>query len=99
MHRHGRARGVKCPRELVLARYYFHLRDHKDRLLDPQGQLVDEPELLPQIALAEARAIISADALQGEINLDQRLEIEDEDGRIVHMLRFGDAVQIVGYGR
>ena len=75
-------------------RYYFHLRDHEERLLDPQGRSIDSPDEIPQIALDEARGIISQDALTGNLDLRQRLEIEDEHGAIVHSLHFGDAIRI-----
>jgi len=47
------------------------------------------------MALKEARAVISQEALEGEINLGQRIEIEDEAGNLVHSLSFADAVRII----
>ncbi|HWU74292.1 MAG TPA: hypothetical protein VN137_12475 [Sphingomonas sp.] len=76
-------------------RYYFHLRDGAERLLDPQGSDIEDPAQLERMALKEARAVISQEALEGEINLQQRIEIEDETGRLVHSLSFADAVRIV----
>ena len=75
--------------------YFFHLRDGVDVLLDPDGrQLVD---LAAAIAatLVEARSIIGADALLGTIMLEQRIDVEDELGAIVHSLAFEDAVHVV----
>lgn len=78
-----------------MVRYYFHLRDGVERLLDPQGADVDDPARLARMALKEARAVIAQEALEGEINLQQRIEIEDEGGTLVHSLSFADAVRIV----
>ena len=78
-----------------MVRYYFHLRDGGERLLDPQGTDIDDPAQLERMALREARAVISQEALEGKINLQQRIEIEDETGRLVHSLSFADAVRIV----
>jgi len=74
--------------------YYFHLRDGADVLLDPDGRmLIDMPAVLAA-ALLEARAIIGADARGGKIALDQRIDVEDALGVIVHSLPFEKAVQI-----
>ena len=77
-----------------MACYYFHVRDHKELLDDPEGREVELSEV-PALALAEARALISAEAREGRINFAQRIEVEDEQGKIVHRLAFADAVTIV----
>ena len=77
-----------------MAHYYFHLRDDGERLLDPQGLWIEDAAQIAQVALREVRSLISQEALQGEINLDQRLEVEDDRGKLVHVLRFADAVRV-----
>lgn len=74
---------------------YFHLRDGHDLLLDPEGREIDGREAIATAALAEARAIIGDDATAGRINLDQRIDVEDEQQNVVHSLRFIDAIEIV----
>ena len=74
--------------------YYFHLRNGPDALLDPEGQMLIDMTAVIAAALREARAIIGADALEGKIALDQRIEVEDALGAIVHSLQFEEAVQI-----
>ena len=81
-----------------MPQYYFHLRDHKERLLDPQGREIRSPDDIPKIALNEARGIMSQDVLTGKLDLRQRLEVEDKLGRIVHSLRFSDAIKIINGG-
>lgn len=78
-----------------MGRYYFHLRDHCERLLDPHGQEIGDPANIPEIALKQARSLLSHDALAGEIDLRSRIEIEDEDGKIIHILQFEDAIRII----
>ena len=78
-----------------MPQYYFHLRDHTERLLDPEGRTIDDPKDIPLVALREVRGVISQDALTGKIDLSQRLEVEDENGKIVHSLAFEDAIKIV----
>jgi hypothetical protein len=74
--------------------YYFHLRDGTDTLLDADGRVLPNIGSVIALALAEARAIIGADALEGRIELAQRIDVEDEQGTLVHRLEFEDAVQI-----
>lgn len=76
--------------------YFFHLRDGDDVLLDPDGQQFPSIEAMIAATLYEGRDIIASDARSGRINFDQRLEIEDESGRIVHRLELSDAVAISG---
>jgi hypothetical protein len=77
-----------------MPRYFFHLRDHTERLIDPQGQMIDNPEAIAEAALFEARSILSHEVLSGSMNLDQRIEVEDRAGNVVHTLNFRDAVTI-----
>ena len=77
-----------------MPRYFFHLKDHTEKLLDPQGRVIDSFEDVPRVALNEARAIVADEALSGVINLNQRIEVEDQNGTIVHSLPFEEVVQI-----
>jgi hypothetical protein len=76
-----------------MARYYFHLCDGTDVLLDPDGRDLEEGSVTAA-ALAEARAMIAADALEGHVRLDQQIEVHDASGAIVHRLPFEDAVVV-----
>jgi hypothetical protein len=75
--------------------YYFHLRDGEDVVLDPDGRELNDEAAIASAALAEARAIIADDARSGTIMLDQRIDVEDPEGHVVHQLYFGAAVQII----
>ena len=76
--------------------YFFHLRDGEDVLLDPEGRQFPSIDALIAATLYEARDVVATDAKSGRINLAQRLEIEDDQGVIVHRLRLKDAVDIQG---
>ena len=69
--------------------YYFHLRDGHDTLLDPDGRNLESPDAI-------ARALISDEVRLGRIHLDQRIDVEDADGQVVHSQPFDGAVEIVG---
>jgi len=72
--------------------YLFHLRDGSDVLIDPDGRSLPDLDAVAAAALREARAIVSADALGSTINLLLEIEVEDENGVIVHRLDLRDAV-------
>ena len=76
--------------------YFFHLRDGEDVLLDPEGRAFPSMEAVVAATLYEGRDVIATDAKSGRINLAQRLEIEDDQGKIVHTLRLNDAVVVNG---
>ena len=74
--------------------YYFHLSDGHQALIDPEGREVAEFSEIAGLALKEARAMISQDALGGRINLNQFIEVRDQSGKLVHQLPFREAVTI-----
>lgn len=77
-----------------MPRYYMHLVDSVDILLDPDG--IEVPfEDIAKKAMASARDCIAGDAKDGRIDLRYRIDVYDEDERIVHSLRFADAVEVV----
>lgn len=76
-----------------MTRYFFHLRDGTDTLLDAEGVEL-APSAVPPAALRAARDCIAHDALAGRINLKQQITVEDEAGAAVHVIEFVDAVEI-----
>ena len=81
--------------EAVVALYYFHLSDGHQALIDPEGREVADFSLIAGLALGEARAMISQDAVGGRIMLNQYIEVRDKSGKLVHQLPFRDAVTII----
>jgi len=79
--------------------YFFHLRDGEDVLLDPDGRDLSDDAAAAESALGEARSLLSHELLTGVIHLDQRIDVEDRGGRVVHTLFFADAIRIVGRDR
>jgi hypothetical protein len=78
-----------------VAKFYFHLRDGVDILIDEEGRQLDSVEAVTDVALREARSIISCDAIEGHIRLDLRIDVEDASGVVVHSLAFMEAIVIV----
>lgn len=79
-----------------MARFFFHLSDGTDVMIDAEGQEIADSAQIGIHALKEARAMISQEALGGRINLNQYSQVRDEAGKLVHQLAFRDAVTIIG---
>jgi hypothetical protein len=77
-----------------VALYFFHLCDGRDTLLDGEGREIADIASINQVALTEARAMISQDALGGKILLGQFIEVRNDTGKLIHKLSFHDAVTI-----
>jgi len=77
-----------------MALYFFHLCDGHESLIDPDGREVADESQLGALALKDARAIVSHDALTGTIRLNLWIEVRDSDGKLVLRVPFSDAVTI-----
>lgn len=74
--------------------YYLHLRDGVDELLDPDG--INMPaDAVPGFALRAARDCIAGDVMNGRIEFKYRIDVEDENGNVVHSVPFAEAIEIV----
>ena len=78
-----------------MPRYYFHLRDGMDVLLDPEGRDVSSLAQVESQTLIEAREIIAHEAREGLVKLSYHLDVQDASGAVVHRLEFEDAVEII----
>ena len=78
-----------------MARYFMHLRDGSDELLDPEG--VEYPDLnaLRKAVLVAARDLMKGDVGEGVLDFRFRIDAEDETGEIVYTLAFKDALHII----
>jgi len=76
-------------------RYFMHLVHSVDILLDPDGLML-EPEVMPEVALRQARDCMAGDVQDGRLDLHYRIDVHDEGGDLVHSLPFADALEIVG---
>jgi hypothetical protein len=77
-----------------MARYFLHLKDSTDCVLDPEGMEMGE-DAVAGIALAAARDCIAGDVKEGRIDLHYRIEVFTDKGDLVHVLQFADAVEMV----
>jgi len=78
-----------------MPRYFLHLRDGTEELLDPEGSELDSLEALRKSVLVTVRDLMAGDMRQGVLDLRFRIDAEDADGVIVYTLPFKHAVNII----
>jgi hypothetical protein len=78
-----------------MARYFMHLRDSIDELLDPEGREFATMETLREAVLFSARDLIAGDIRNGVVDFRYRIDAEDEQGTIVYSLPFKHAFNII----
>ncbi|KFG88913.1 hypothetical protein BV98_003313 [Sphingobium herbicidovorans NBRC 16415] len=78
-----------------MARYHFHLLDRSGMLSDEEGVALDSLADALRLALANARALMSADVANGVIDLNGAIQVTDDQSRTLLILPFEDAVTLV----
>lgn len=78
-----------------MARYFMHLRDSTDELLDSEGVELVDLEAVRQNVMAAARDILAGDLRNGVVDLRYRIDAENEGGAIVYTLPFKHAFSII----
>ncbi|HEY8591915.1 MAG TPA: hypothetical protein VIL42_03510 [Sphingomicrobium sp.] len=78
-----------------MTRYFMHLRDGTDELLDPEGREFASLAALRDAVLFTARDLLVGDIRDGLLDLRFRIDAEDEGGAIIYTLPFEHAVNII----
>ncbi len=76
-------------------RYFFHFRNHTDRIIDPEGIELPSIDAAKSEALRAARDILSHEIRIGVIDLRSRIDVEDGDSRVLHSLPLKDAFKVI----
>jgi hypothetical protein len=76
-----------------MPRYFFHLRDGVDEVLDPDGIQMPADAVIGA-ALIQARDCMAGDVKQGRLDLHCRIDVHADDGKLVHSLSFADALEV-----
>ena len=77
-----------------MPRYHFNIRNGYGFTLDEEGlDLSSENDARVQ-ALRGARSLISAEVMEGRLDLDGQIEVTDEQNDAVMTVRFSDAVRV-----
>ena len=78
-----------------MARYFMHLRDGSEQLLDPEGLEYSSLEAMRKATLVAARDLMTGDVRDGVIDFRFRIDVETEAGEIVYSLPFKHALSII----
>lgn len=78
-----------------MARYFLHLRDSVDELIDSDGRDYVNLEALKEAVMITARDLMAGDIRNGIIDLRYRIDAEDAAGSIVYTLPFKHALNII----
>ena len=76
-----------------MPRYFFHLYDDLVSI-DEEGSELPDLAAARRTAVQNVRAIACQEVLEGHLNLQHRIEVEDESGRCVLVVPFQDAVEV-----
>lgn len=78
-----------------MARYFMHLRNGTDELLDSEGVELVDLEAVRQSVMTAARDVLAGDLRNGIVDLRYRIDAENEGGGIVYTLSFRHAFSII----
>ena len=75
-------------------RYFFHLHDELETF-DDEGLDLPNDDAARAVAVKIVRELICDDVRAGRIALDHRIDIANEAGAIIDVVRFRDGVQVL----
>jgi hypothetical protein len=78
-----------------MVRYFLHLRDGSDEIIDPDGMEFADIQALRDAVMKNARDTIAGDVQNGVIDLRYRIDAENEAGQVVYSLPFKHAVSVI----
>ena len=78
-----------------MARYFMHLRDGSDELIDAEGLQFPSLDALRSAVLATVRDLMAGDIRGGILDFRFRIDAENEHGEIVYSLPFEHALNII----
>ena len=75
-------------------RYHFNIRNGCGLTRDDEGLDLDSDMDAQVLAIRGARSLMSAEVLEGRLDLDGQIEVTDDENDEVMTVRFRDAVRI-----
>lgn len=76
-----------------MPRYHFHLHNDMDAF-DEEGVELADAAAAREYAIQNVREVASESIAQGHLNLDHFIQVTDERGEEVLLVRFGDAITV-----
>lgn len=78
-----------------MPRYYFHLFNDVNAE-DEEGLILRDDTVAMQKAMTSARELAAESVREGHLVLDHRIEIENDGGQKIGVVRFRDVVRVEG---
>ena len=78
----------------LVARYFFDLYNDVNTS-DDEGRDFPDLAAAKDNALAEAKEMMTQSVHDGALDLNHHIDVRDEGGKVVYVLRFADAVRII----
>ena len=76
-------------------RYYFHLHDDLETF-DDEGLELKNAAAAREVAVKIVRELICDDVKAGRVALDHRIDIADQSGAVIDVVKFRDGVRVEG---
>lgn len=77
-----------------MPRFYLHISDGHEFIEDEEGMELKDAEAAREEAIRGARDVMAEDIRSGELNLSSFIEVEDEEGRWLLTISFGEVVEL-----
>lgn len=77
-----------------MPRYFFHVRERDQLLLDPEGEDFDNLDIALREASISAREIVAAQVAAGECIHARQFEITTAEGKVLQTVPFRDALKL-----
>jgi hypothetical protein len=79
-----------------MAKYYLHIQNAHGHAEDEEGVEVASLAEAQELAVTGIRSLLSAEVMNGTMNLKGRIDIADEQGTILVTVPFKDAIKVPG---
>jgi hypothetical protein len=79
-----------------MPRYFLHIHNSHGAAEDDEGVEARSLSEAREHAVAGIRSLLSAEALNGEINLRGRIDVGDEAGKVLLSVPFAEALEVKG---
>ena len=77
-----------------MPRYFFHVRERDQLVLDPEGEDFDNLDVALREASISAREIVAAQVAAGEPIHARHFEITTAEGKVLKTVPFRDALKL-----
>jgi hypothetical protein len=78
-----------------MARYFMHLRDGTEEVLDEEGTHHESLDAMRKAVMRAARDLVAADLQRGVVDLRFRIDAENDQHEIVYTLPFKHAFSLI----